>query len=185
MVAATVIGLGTTAFAAVFGSGFVQFMIQRKDKKEDRIGEMEKNINVRMDALEKKIDKGLDEREKTGKERFDIHEEKYDELKEFMIQHAKNDEERDKYIKCVGSGVMMLIHSDLLDQGKKFVERGAITHKEKADLKALFIPYEGLGGNGDGKEIYDQCMKLDTVFEEEAIKMDEAINKKKRRRADD
>lgn len=182
---ATVISLGTTAFAAIFGSGFVQFMIQRNDKKTDRIGELERNIDQRLDDLERKLDEGLSERENKGKERFDIHEEKYDELKNFMIEHAKNDEERDKYIKCVGSGVMMLIHSDLLEQGKKYVERGAITHKEKADLKALFLPYQGLGGNGDGQEIYEQCMKLDVVFEEEAIKMDEAINKKKRRRVDD
>jgi len=165
--------------------GFVQFLIQRKDTRNDRIKALEEKIDERMDTLEEKVDKGLEDREKKGSERFDIHEKKYDELKEFMIKHSESDEKRDAYMQCVGKGVMVLIHKDLLDEGKKFEERGAITRKERTDLKAMYMPYKALGGNGDGEEIYNFCSELKVVSEEEAAAMDKEILAKRKRRSTD
>lgn len=177
----TIVGLGTTAFAAIFGSGFVQFMIQRKDTRDDRIGDLEKNFDKRMDTLEDMIKDGLKEREDTGLKRFDEHEKKYNELKDFMIEHAKTDEERDKYMKCVGNGVMILIHNDIMEFGKRIEQRGAITHKEKSYFEALFKPYEELGGNGDAKALYNYCMSRTTVSTEAAETMDDNTIRSKRR----
>ena len=165
--------------------GFIQFLITRKDTKNDRIKALEEKFDTRMDAFEEKVEKGLKDREDKGFERFTHHEQKYNELKSYMVQHARSDEEREKYMKCVGRGVMMLIHKDIMEYGNKYSERNAITIKEKAELKGIYMPYKGLGGNGDGEEIYNFCMNLRVVSEEEALKMDEAIGKNKKRRADD
>lgn len=73
----------------ILGSGaffsFLQFLIQRKDSKED------KNINERFDQLEKKIQSGLEEREKTGVERFNKLEKK---IQEGLDEREKTGAER-------------------------------------------------------------------------------------------
>lgn len=41
-----------------------------------------------------------------------------------------------------------------------YIETGDITVEEADALTDLFVPYETLGGNGNGKRLYDQAMKL-------------------------
>ncbi len=69
----------------ILGSGalfsFIQFLIQRKDNKED------KKIDERFEKIEKEIHTGLEEREKTGAERFEIHEKAY---KDMMTLHQED-----------------------------------------------------------------------------------------------
>jgi len=171
-----------TAIGSVLGSGavfgFVQFLIQRNDKKK------ENTIEKKLDEVKDEFRKGLDDREETGKRRYEEHkeaikgineksEERYDELKSALIKLAENAKERDKYEHYVGAALMAISHDKIIYLGKKYQRRGAITLAEKSNLKYFFTPYsEGLDGNGDAKEIYLYCMTLPIVSDIDAQKMD-------------
>ena len=49
-----------------------------------------------------------------------------------------------------------LAHDRIVDLGMKYITRGNITQDEYENLHDyLYIPYEGLGGNGTAKKIMD------------------------------
>ena len=153
---------------------FLQYMINRHDTRHDQIK-----------ALEKKLEDGLKERDETGKGRYDEHKDAIEELRQAIIAMAEDSKETKRILTesikenrditanvaelVVGLGQDKLIH--LTD---KYQRRGAITNKEKASLKAIYVPYhDKLGGNGYGKMGYEYCMdQLPVVTEEEALDMD-------------
>ena len=154
----TIIGSGT-----VFS--FIQFLIQRKDKKEDRTKE-----------LDKKIEDGLAERENTGRERYEKHAADIEALREIMSQLAKNAEEQQKYSAAIGNVLMGLAQDKIVHLTKHYSERGAITLDELAVLEALYVPYhEGLKGNGKGKTGYERCQKLPIISEQKARELDKTM----------
>lgn len=52
-------------------------------------------------------------------------------------------------------------HDRIVDLGKKYIERGSITHDEYENLVVyLYEPYEALGGNGSAKRIMDEVKRL-------------------------
>ena len=173
-----------TFAGVIIGSGLIQFFINRKDSKKDRIDKfcdkIEKSLLEHKEISEKeyeelnnKMIKGLEEREATGRERFMHHEAAYKELSEAIIKLTEHDEKQHKYMKYMGEELMGLAHDRLVTLTDSYQLRGAITLKEKATLEAIFKPYhEGLGGNGDGEQGYKYAMSLPVVTDDQAREMD-------------
>lgn len=93
----------------------------------------------------------------------------------------RHDKKRDKEAENDSAQSKMLLglgHDKLLYLTDKYVKRGAITIKEKRNLKFLVQPYFELGGNGDCEIGYDACSKLPIVSEEEADQMDINLKRK-------
>ena len=154
--------LVVTFLGMIFGSGFIQFLIIRKDNK-----------NEKMKETQKKVEEKIKENEKLSSQRYLEHKEAIEKMNEAIIQLTKNDTDQTKYLKYVGDEIVGLAHDKLVCLGDKYQERGAITLKEKATLEAIYKPYhEGLGGNGDGQTSYEYCMKLPIVTNEKAKEMD-------------
>ena len=74
--------------------------------------------------------------------------------------------------------ILGLGHDKLLYLTDKFAERGGITQKERRNLKYLYDPYIGLGGNGDCQIGYETCEKLPTLTDEEAVELDGRIKRR-------
>jgi hypothetical protein len=91
----------------------------------------------------------------------------------YLVQ--RHDRRRDKEAERDSLQNKMLLglaHDRILFLTKHIIERGAITAKEKTNLRYLYLPYEGLGGNGDCKTGYEVCDSLPVVSEKEAADMD-------------
>ena len=140
-----------TFLGMLLGSGLIQFFITRKDNKREELKQIQKELKQEIEGKEKEIEK----------------------LNEIIIQLTENDTQQSKYIKYVGDEIMGLAHDKLVHLTDKYQNRGAITLKEIATLKAIYKPYhEGLGGNGDGQAGYEYCIKLPVISEEQAKKID-------------
>lgn len=74
--------------------------------------------------------------------------------------------------------IIALGHDVIINRTNKYVRRGAITLKEKKNLKYLGDPYFDGGGNGDAKIGYDACKELPVVSDEAAEEMDMIIKRK-------
>lgn len=175
----------------ILGSGalfsFLQFLIQRKDNKED------KEIDKKFEEIEKEIKEGLNEREKTGAERFEKHEKS---ITEIMEVHKKdlekllqtfdelktNDERVERTInqiaenqKNVCDSLTGLAHDKIVYMTDKITERGYITLKERATLDSIYQPYKAMGGNSHAKAGYDHVIELDVISDDKAKEMDDLI----------
>ena len=181
----------TQIIIAVIGSGalfsFIQFLIQRRDNKTDKIDKLYKKIDEELKCqneiceskykeMQNELKQGLEDRENTGKERFSQHQEAIQKLNEAILQLTKNDTEQNQYLKYIGEELMGLAHDKLVSLTDHYQARGAITLKEKATLEAIYKPYhEGLGGNGDGEQGYKYAMELPVVTNGEARELDDRI----------
>lgn len=98
----------------------------------------------------------------------------------FLIQRKDRIKEKEAEKDSAQSRMLLgLGHDKILYLTDKFVRRGAITLKEKRNLKYLYEPYhDGLGGNGDCEIGYDACGKLPVVSEEDALAMDCDLHRK-------
>lgn len=98
----------------------------------------------------------------------------------FLIQRKDRIKEKEAEKDSAQSRMLLgLGHDKILYLTDKFVRRGAITLKEKRNLKYLYGPYhDGLGGNGDCEIGFDACNKLPVVSEEEALMMDCDLHRK-------
>ena len=188
---------------ALLGTGFLQFLITRADKKKERAEDKEENnlenklkqhltnvnnqwkidycdVNAKaIKELSEEVRQGLEEREAKGAERYQEHKEAIEELREAMISLTKNTDEVAKLGKYMGQSLMALTHDKIVFLGKQYQKRGAITLAEKNNLKLLYTPYhDGLGGNSDGEGYYTYCMNLPVVTDEEAMEMDKKIDSK-------
>lgn len=160
--------------------GFIQFLINRKDTKE------EKQDNLYKD-LEDKIEGGLKERSEEGRERFEIHEKKYheimdsvNEIKSILIKLTNSQEEQSSIIKA-NSEVTIGLAQDRIDfLAKKYQARGGITNEEYAMLESIYKPYHDsvLKGNGRGKAGFEYCRdKLPRITTEEAKRLDDKLER--------
>lgn len=141
---------------------FIQFLINRKDSKNDKFK-----------TFEDMISKGLDEREKVGLARYEEHKENIKKLNDAIVQLTENDTEICQYMQYVGAELMGLAHDRLVYLTDKIAKRNAITLKEKATLDAIYKPYhDGLGGNGDGQMGYEHCMNLSVIPDSLAEELD-------------
>lgn len=179
---------GLLTFAGVvIGSGIIQFLITRKDKK------IEDAKNDKFKELETKFQKGLDEREATGKRRFDEHkiaiekmnlenQKDFQELNKAIQQLVENDtrfansiEKMAEKQDMIASANIGMVHNTIIRFTDPVLERGAVTYEELATLDSLYVPYKNLGGNGECKRRYEDVNKLTKISREEAVKRDRAI----------
>lgn len=56
--------------------------------------------------------------------------------------------------------IIALARIELVRESLRHIEKGYITIEEADALEALYTPYEVLGGNGNGKRLYEQAMGL-------------------------
>lgn len=156
----TIVGSGTFF-------GFIQFLVTRKDtkekeEKEDRFGK-----------IEKKLEEGLEEREKTGKGRYEEHKEAIEELRKIMKTLAENQEEQRQYDKCVGDVLMGLTQDKIVHLSNYYIKRGGITLDELAVLEGIYVPYhDGMHGNSYAKTGMEKVRSLPTLEEEKAKELD-------------
>lgn len=163
---------------------FIPFLITRKDKKAEKKEEKEDRIK----DLEERLENGLIERSNEGKQRFDTHtmeikkqmqisEERYNEVKEVLLRHAKDNEERDLYMHTMGEALMGIIHDRVLHNVDEYIERGGITREELTTLTSMYAPYRKLGGNGDVQAAYNIADELPIITKDEAVKRDKALKR--------
>ena len=174
----------------VVGSGafltFLQFLISRFDKKHDRIGD-----------LEKRLDEELDDRDKTGKARYDEyhasieemninHQKDFQELQKAINQLVQNDikftESIEKMVQkqeIIASANVGMVHNTIIQFTEPIICRKAVTYEELANLDSLYVPYSKLGGNGECKRRYEDVNKLIKISRDEADKRDREIETSK------
>ena len=155
---------------AVLGSNalfaFLQFLITRKDSKDDKLK-----------ILEREVQEGLDAREAKGRERYEEHRAAIEELRGMMMQIASSTQEQQKYSESIGSVLMGLAQDKIVHLTKHYSARGAITLDELAVLESIYVPYhDGLHGNGKGKAGYERCQKLPVISEAKANELDHQEN---------
>lgn len=109
--------------------------------------------------------------------RYDNKHSELKELKEILVSIEKTNEKQSEIIKLQGQELLGLAHDKLVYLTNQIIKRGAITPKEKANLKAIYIPYKNMGGNGDGEEGFNVCMDLRVVSEHEAYELDRMIKR--------
>ena len=180
------------AIGIAIGGAFalVQFLLKLKFDKTVWASEQKEKKDKRFDDLRHEFQSGLDQREKTGKERFDINSrlieentraindltrlvqrqsEKYDELVDSLATLNKMTE-------IMGEGVKSGLYDKIIMVTDKCLARcegGAITVGEQANIEQLYGSYFGLGGNGEGKKRYELAVnKMKVVTEEEAKQLD-------------
>lgn len=189
--------IALTVVLALISSGaiggafaLVQFILKLKFDKTVWKAEQSEKRDKRFDDLRHEFQSGLDQREKTGKERFDINSrlieentraindltrlvqrqsEKYDELVDSLATLNKMTE-------IMGEGVKSGLYDKIMMVTDKCLARcegGAITVGEQANIEQLYGSYFGLGGNGEGKKRYELAVnKMKVVTEEEAKQLD-------------
>ena len=184
----------------IIGSGalfsFIQFLITRhdtnKDKKENSEIELlrketQENLEASNSAWKEKycdhnskliedltheVREGLEERENRGLSRYQEHKQTINELKEATLQLVKNDTEMKNYMGIIGESLIGLSHDKILSLSDKYLERGAITLREKSTIKSIYEPYKKLGGNGDCEVAFNYINNLPVISEEEAKNID-------------
>jgi seryl-tRNA synthetase len=178
-------------FLSIVGSGalfsFLQFLIQRKDTKEDE----NKEIDERFEQLHKEMQEGLNAREKNGTKRFQemmkMRSEDFQELLKTFDQLKDNDRNVEKTLqqifdnqKNACDALNGIAHDKIVYMTDKITERGFITLKERATLDSIYIPYKKMGGNSHAKAGYEHVIELEVVSDEKANELDDMIKIKRR-----
>lgn len=180
----------------ILGSGalfsFIQFLIQRKDTKED------KNLNKKFEEVNKRIDDGLEKRDKTGLQRYEedrksiqdvieLHQKDLKSLLDVLEELKNNDERIEKTInsisdnqKNVCDALLGMAHDKIIYMTDKITERGYITLKERATLDSIYQPYRAMNGNSHAKAGYEHVIELDVISDEKAKEMDDLIKLRRR-----
>lgn len=76
-------------------------------------------------------------------------------------------QKRGKNRSAVEKACLALLHDKIYDRAERYITRNSITLDEFDNLKYLYEPYEELGGNGTGKELFTRCSKLPMIHEVE------------------
>ena len=186
-----------TIVSVILGSGLVQFLLTRKDKKQEdakkdnadtikkemkdhltnvnnqwKVDYCDKNSQL-IEELAIEVKKGLADREAVGSKRFEEHKGSIEELRKAILTLTRDAEDRRTLESYMASSLLAITHDKLVYLGKTYQKRGAITLAEKNNMKMLYTPYHnGLGGNSDGEGYYTYCMHLPVVTDEEAAEMD-------------
>lgn len=91
-----------------------------------------------------------------------------------LVQRHDKLKEKEDSVNTVQSKMLLgLAHDRILQLTEQIIKRGAITSKEKTNLKYLYLPYSELGGNGDCETGYEACNELRVVSDQEARLLDE------------
>lgn len=167
--------------ALIAGAGaslaFVQFLIKRKDEKEEK--DIDKRIALAVTAAKDEVYKELSkvsaERSAEGAERFKTHAESFKavnkqieentkqigELTEISKNVLESMESLNKVVKASAESQRNSNYDRLLIVGKKVLNEQKITLSEKTNLKQLYESYKELQGNDPYIEtLYEECKKL-------------------------
>ena len=86
----------------------------------------------------------------------------------YLLQRRDKRKEKEEANNSAQSKMLLgLGHDKIMYLTDRYVRRGAITLKEKRNLKFLYVPYAELGGNGDCEIGYDASMKLPVISDDE------------------
>lgn len=69
-------------------------------------------------------------------------------------------EERTAQEQAQTDAIIALARIELVRESLRHIEKGFITIEEADALEALYNPYEVLGGNGNGRRLYEQASNL-------------------------
>ena len=69
-------------------------------------------------------------------------------------------EEKTAQEKAQTDAIIALARIELVRESLRHIEKGYITIEEADALEALYTPYEILGGNGNGRRLYEQAEDL-------------------------
>jgi len=181
---------------------FIEYLIEHKthikERAEDRKEKKNEQSKKEIEDLRNEFKEGLDKREATGRERFDINSKAIDEntkqinellsisnqlkdnsnqLKDNVILLTRNISEIQEYNINVGKAINGIIHDRIVHNVDAFVERNGITSEEISTLKSMYYPYKKLGGNGDVETAFEIAVKLPPITKEEAVKRDLVIKR--------
>nr|DAO15479.1 MAG TPA: holin protein [Caudoviricetes sp.] len=139
-----------TAFLTGGVLSFIQFLISRKDTKDDKLKELE--------AL---IETNVKETREIGRKRFELHAETLKKLEACLDQLKENDTNQTEFLQRQAASLVGIGHDRILFLGNEYIKRGYITHDEYENLyDYLYIPYKKLGGNGTAEKVMREVDKL-------------------------
>lgn len=141
-------------FIALISGGFfvfLEFLIKRWDNKHSDISAIKDNIEKNSKSIEA--------------------------IRKILIGINSDNKTQSGIIDAQAEAIMGLGHDKIIYLCQQIARRGMITLKEKANLQALYIPYSKLGGNGDGKTMYEHCMELPACSEEKAVELDRQLKR--------
>lgn len=141
-------------FIALMSGGFfvfLEFLIKRWDNKHSDISDIKDSIAKNAEAI--------------------------DGIRKILLNINSDNKTQSSIIDAQAEAIMGLGHDKIIYLCQQIARRGMITLKEKANLQALYIPYSKLGGNGDGKTMYEHCMELPACSEEKAIELDRQLKR--------
>ena len=78
-------------------------------------------------------------------------------------RQAKRDDERKKETeedRAIRDAVKAMIRVEIIRESLRCIHYGSVSMEEADSLMELYEPYEKLGGNGNGKRLYEQAMAL-------------------------
>ena len=170
-------GIGSSYFS------YRQFIIKRKDEKdEEALKKMiAKMISEADDRLRGEFHTGLDEREHTGKERFDINskaiQENTEQISELTSLVRDQVTKLDMFADSMTSLTRLVTASAesqrtsnydrLLFVANKVLKSGKMTITEKTNIKQLYNSWKDLQGNDPKIDtLYEECMKLTPIPDE-------------------
>ena len=78
----------------------------------------------------------------------------------FRKKIIEPDERQDEIIALFKEAVLAILHNQIYDLCRLYLERGYMETGECKNLEHLYEPYSALGGNGTGKKLFDKCMEL-------------------------
>lgn len=185
-----IIGVIGTAIGSSFT--FVQFMLKRKDEKEENNTQklIDEAVDKAKNEMHDEFEKGLSKRGKEGKERFDINSKQIQQNAEALGKLLAIQEEQTKKVdvmmdsvtslnttmKACAEGVRSTLYDKIYIVAERAIARKGITADEQANICQLWTSYSALGGNGKGKTYARICMEeLDVITDDEAKRLDSQI----------
>ena len=141
-------------FIALMSGGFfvfLEFLIKRWDNKHSDISDIKDSIAKNAESIEA--------------------------IRKILLSINSDNKTQSDILDAQAEAIMGLGHDKIIYLGREIARRGMITLNEKANLQALYIPYSKLGGNGDGKTVYEHCMGLPACSEEKAIELDRQLKR--------
>ena len=178
----TAIGGGCVGGSFALVQALIKLKFDKKVHDDNRADSKDK----RFEDLRAELKEGLDEREKTGKNRFEIHNKMIEEntvaIKELIDLNKQQTTKLDEFATNVtksfdvmSGGVRSVLYDKITVVYDKCLSRcdgGAITSEEEANIEQLYLSYSGLGGNGEGKTMWKKACGMKTVTKEEAERLD-------------
>lgn len=81
-------------------------------------------------------------------------------IKALQARKKEQEEKTEESGEATNAALMALLHDRIYELAERCIVRGSISFDEFDNLTYLFTPYEKLGGNGTGKDLYAKCKNL-------------------------